>query len=31
MQVISLVVVHIVNFLRDLVVMRFIHIELMMC
>ena len=27
----SLVVVHILNFQRDLVVMRFIHIELIIC
>jgi len=27
----SLVVVHIVNFQRDLIVMRFIHIELITC
>jgi len=31
MQVSSLVVVHILNFQRDLVVMRFIHIELIIC
>jgi len=30
-QVRSLVVVHIVNFRRDLVVMRFIRIELIVC